>query len=197
MSLNEKQIMANVEDIFGLYEKFGSEEYGEQVSQLMHMMQSANYAAQQGATDELVIAAFLHDIGHFLENAGSMEGYGSHDHDQLGGQYLMSKGFSSHIAKLVSSHVQVKRYLTFKDAGYYEQLSEASRITLGFQGGAMNASEAAEFEADPMKADYIKIRMWDDLGKDVGVPVLQEDLDRMKQRIVNHLKSLHLGTDIK
>lgn len=197
MGLNEKQIMTNVEEVFALYDRFGAEEYGENVSQLMHMMQSANYAAREGASDDLVIAAFLHDIGHFLENTEDMDGYGKQDHDLLGGAYLIRMGFSSRIASLVSSHVMVKRYLTYKDPDYYEHLSEASRITLKFQGGPMNATEAREFEANPMKEDFIKIRVWDDLGKDVGVPVLAEDLAKMKALITNHLKALHMGTGIK
>jgi predicted HD phosphohydrolase len=197
MGLNERQIMTNVEEVFALYDRFGSEEYGENVSQLMHMMQSANYAAREGASDDLVIAAFLHDIGHFLETTQDMEGYGRHDHDLLGGAYLIRMGFSLRIASLVSSHVMVKRYLTYKDPSYYEQLSEASRITLKFQGGPMNAAEAREFEANPMKEEFIKIRVWDDLGKDADVPVLEEDLARMKVLISDHLKVLHLGTGIK
>lgn len=189
MYLTKDQIEKNVAEIFSLYEKYGNEEYGEQVSQLMHMTQCANHAIKEGATDELVLAAFLHDIGHFLENGQSMEGYGRQDHDQLGGEYLLRLGFSERMAKLVSSHVGVKRYLTYKDKRYYEELSEASRITLGFQGGPMNAEEAALFEQDSDREECIRIRFWDDLGKDVELPVLQEDLLRLRQMMIRYLEA--------
>ena len=43
-----------------------------------------------------------------------------------------------------------KRYLTFKEPGYYEGLSDGSKRTLGFQGGLMDAKESAVFEQDPL-----------------------------------------------
>lgn len=194
MSLTKQEIVSNIDEIFGLYEHFGNEEYGENVTQMMHMMQSANYAIRDGATDELIIAAFLHDIGHFIEQSASMNGYGRHDHDRLGGEYLRNKGFSQHMANLVASHVAVKRYLTYKDSDYYQQLSDASKITLDFQGGPMSEDEAAIFEADPMKDQYIQIRLWDDLGKDEDVSVCEEDVLKMKERIKAYLIAQHVNS---
>lgn len=191
MPLNKSDIAAKVEEIFSLYEKYGNEEYGENVTQLMHMMQSANCAIKEGAADEMVIAAFLHDIGHFLEGKEDMDGYGRHDHDLLGAEYLLESGFPERLAKLVCSHVRTKRYLTFKDEAYLEALSEASKMTLKFQGGPMDAEEALAFEADPMMDQYIRIRLWDDLGKEVDLPVLAEDIQHMKNRITNYLLEIH------
>ncbi|HWW40907.1 HD domain-containing protein [Pedobacter sp.] len=192
MNLTKEEIAHSVEEIFGLYEKYGNEDYGENVTQLMHMTQCANHAINEGASDEMVLAAFLHDIGHFLENETSMGGYGRQDHDRLGGEYLLSRGFSERMVKLVSSHVRVKRYLTFKDKTYYDELSEASRITLGFQGGPMNAEEAIAFEVDPDKDDCIKIRFWDDLGKEEHIPVDQEDLNRLRTLMTAYLEILNV-----
>ena len=44
-----------------------------------------------------------------------------------------------------------------RHAGAYE-LSEASRITLGFQGGPMNADDAAAFEAEPLFTTALRLR---------------------------------------
>jgi predicted HD phosphohydrolase len=44
----------------------------------------------------------------------------------------------------------------------------------------MNAEEASAFEEDPDKDDCVKIRFWDDLGKDENISVDQEDLNRLK-----------------
>lgn len=187
MSLSNADIAAKVDEIFSLYEKYGNEEYGENVTQLMHMIQSANCAIKEEAPNEMVVAAFLHDIGHFLEGKEDMKGYGRQDHDQLGAEYLLDSGFPERLAKLVGSHVSTKRYLTFKDQNYLNALSEASQITLKFQGGPMNAVEALAFEADPMKDLYIKIRLWDDLGKETGLSVTQDDMMNIKQRLTNYL----------
>jgi gamma-butyrobetaine dioxygenase len=52
------------------------------------------------------------------------------------------------------------------DPSYHDQLSEASKYTLGLQGGPMSAPEAATYEALPHAADAVRLRRWDDLAKD-------------------------------
>jgi predicted HD phosphohydrolase len=93
------------------------------------------------------------------------------DHEGLGGNYLREKGFSVEMAQLVESHVNAKRYLTYKYPEYYEKLSEASRVTLQKQGGVMTDQEAAVFETDPLFQLYIKIREWDDKAKLMNKPL--------------------------
>lgn len=54
-----------VDEVFALYEIYGDEDYiGEPVSQLEHMSQAAALAVQEGYDDEVILAAFFHDIGH-------------------------------------------------------------------------------------------------------------------------------------
>ena len=67
-----------VEDIFGLYQQYGTDDYiGEPVSQIEHMSQAAELAMAEGCDDEVVLAAFFHDIGHLCaEGAENMGGYG-------------------------------------------------------------------------------------------------------------------------
>ena len=169
-------------EIFALYGKHGAEDYiGEPVSQLEHMSQSAILAAQQGFDEEVILAAFFHDIGHFLSSTQtqSMDGYGVMSHEKVGADYLRSKGFPERVAKLVESHVQAKRYLTFKNPEYYQQLSEASKRTLEFQGGRMSEAEAQAFEKDELFELSIRMRKWDELAKEENVPV--PDLEIYKQ----------------
>jgi hypothetical protein len=55
-----------VDFILDLFARRGSDEYmGEPVNMAQHMEQTAACAAADGATNDLVIAALLHDIGHF------------------------------------------------------------------------------------------------------------------------------------
>ena len=178
-----------VDEIFSLYEKYGAADYiGEPVSQVEHMCQAAQLAENENCDEDVILAAFLHDIGHLCEHIypmRSMDGYGTVDHESLGGNYLREKGFSEKIARLVESHVAAKRYLTFKNAGYYDRLSEASRVTLEKQGGMMNQAEAEEFEKDSLHLLFVKIREWDDLAKAQNIPL--PSLEIYRQMALRHL----------
>lgn len=176
--------------IMGLYRQFGDEDYiGEPVSQLEHMCQCAQLAEAEGDDEEVILAAFFHDIGHFCEHimeVKHMDGYGIVDHEKLGADFLRSKGFSAKIASLVQNHVQAKRYLTYRHPEYYEKLSEASRKTLEFQGGRMSLEEAKAFEADPLFDLHIKLRGWDEKAKLENQPL--PSLDKYSTMILHHLK---------
>ena len=187
------EIHSKVEEIIALYKNFGNEDYiGEPVSQIEHMCQCAQLAEASGADDEVILAAFFHDIGHlcafaFLEKKlQQMDGAGVVDHEKLGYTYLLKNGFSKKIALLVQSHVQAKRYLTYKYPEYFQQLSEASIKTLVFQGGVMSAAEATKFEADPLCEMYIQLRRWDEQAKETNKPL--PSLNNYKNRMLSHLQ---------
>lgn len=157
------------DEIISLYQQFGDEDYiGEPVSQVEHMVQCARLAEEGGYNEEVILAALFHDIGHFCEHimlVEQMDGFGVVDHEKLGADYLLSKGFSPKIASLVRNHVQAKRYLTYQSPEYYDQLSEASKATLEFQGGRMTDEEARQFEADELFPLHIQLRRWDEMAK--------------------------------
>ena len=53
-----------VEEIFSLFDKFGQENYiGEEVTQLQHAQQAADWATREGFQESVILGAFLHDIG--------------------------------------------------------------------------------------------------------------------------------------
>jgi phosphonate degradation associated HDIG domain protein len=171
-----------IDEVFGLYERFGDSDYiGEPVSQIEHMSQAAQLAMAEGFDDEVVLAAFFHDIGHICaDSAPNMGGFGVVSHERLGADYLRRAGFSERMARLVEYHVQAKRYLTLKEPGYYERLSEASRRTLEYQGGVMTEAEAEAFEQDPLCAVSLRMRQWDELAKEMWVPVIDLEILREK-----------------
>ena len=181
---------AVVKEVFSLYEKFGDEDYiGEPVSQLEHMSQAAALAQAEGYDDEVILAAFFHDIGHLCadaDEAGSMDGMGNIDHEQLGADYLLERGFSERVANLVQGHVIAKRYLTYKYPEYYNRLSDASKATLEFQGGVMTEDEAADFELNPDAELIVRLRYWDDMAKEMNVPVI--NIDYLKSIALTHLQ---------
>jgi putative nucleotidyltransferase with HDIG domain len=203
-------------EIMGLYKDYGGAEYaGEKVSQLEHMVQAAQLAEEQGYDEEVILAAFFHDIGHICAAAqeealagsgpstgtnhlaGSgptadsdpsrMGGYGVRNHEEIGAAYLREKGFSKKIARLVESHVEAKRYLTAKDPVYYGQLSEARKMTLEYQGGPLSEEEAAAFEQYPLFDLIIRMRKWDEEAK-IEQKALPE-LGHYREMMLHHLAS--------
>lgn len=190
-NMEKQQIQQTVDEILSLYQRFGDEDYiGEPVSQIEHMCQCAQLAEAGGFDNEVILAAFFHDIGHFLEHvmpAGQMDGFGVVDHEKLGAEYLRQKGFSEKIANLVTSHVSAKRYLTYKYPEYFNQLSEASKRTLEFQGGVMSKEEATDFENDSLHDLYIQLRRWDEQAKETERPL--PPLDHYKEMMVAHLQN--------
>jgi len=190
------------DEIMELYNGYGGNEYaGEKVTQLEHMAQAAQLAEEQGFDEEVILAAFLHDIGHISEaakdaahagadHAGStdshrMGAFGIMDHEELGAEFLREKGFSKRVCRLVESHVEAKRYLTAKDPAYYGELSEASKKTLEYQGGPMTGDEAAAFEQYPLFSLIIQMRKWDEQAKIEHKPL--PDLQHYRRMILRHL----------
>ena len=177
------------DEIIGLYKSYGNQDYiGEPVSQIEHMCQCAQLAEKENYDDEVILAAFFHDIGHLCEHimeVDFMDDYGIVDHEKIGADYLSRKGFSERITKLVASHVEAKRYLTFKNPGYYNKLSEASKSTLAFQGGRMNEEEAKDFESDELFTLYITLRGWDEKAKEEHIPL--PDLNKYRSMMIHQL----------
>lgn len=158
---------------------------GEEVSQLEHALQAAYFAAISGADEETILAALFHDIGHLCAIEEKKGAFGVSDHDIVGAEYLKQCGFSDKICQLVLGHVQAKRYLTFICPEYYLSLSEASKVTLGMQGGPMNQEEAILFENDPLFSLKIEMRNWDEKSKVVGLIV--PDLNSYRPLIIKYL----------
>jgi phosphonate degradation associated HDIG domain protein len=190
--MTNQDVHQKVEDIFALYEKHGAENYsGEEVSQLEHMCQSAELARIGGYDDEVVLAAFFHDIGYLIhsENKETMGNYGRKNHEKEAGAFLRKMGFSERVANLAEQHVNAKRYLTFSDREYYNRLSEASKNTLKHQGGPMGEEEAAVFKADTLFDLNITMRRWDEEAKLKDQPL--PDLNIYKQMAEKHFRDQH------
>jgi len=180
-------------EIMDLFEKYGDEDYdGEPVSQTSHMIQCAMEAMAEGGDEELILGAFLHDIGHLLKHvrqATEMGNYGVVNHEGIGAEYLKEKGFSKRICAMVENHVNAKRYLVAVDQNYQSKLSEASLQTLQWQGGPMHASEILLFEQHPFFDDIIKVRLWDEKAKQTDAALLP--LTHFKTLLKEYLKDNH------
>lgn len=157
-----------VDYIADVFERRGAESYlGEEVSMAQHMLQAAQEAEISQADPELIVAALLHDIGHFsneIPNSVLMKGTNNY-HAEAGANFLADY-FPRSVTEPIRQHVAAKRYLCATDPQYLSRLSEASVYTLKVQGGPMNPKEVAEFEKSPYLDNYIRVRVWDDAGKD-------------------------------
>lgn len=178
-----------IEAIFELFNKQGGDVYiGEPVTKYEHMVQSACIAQNLGYSDEMVIAALLHDIGHVsvaLTTENDMDGFGVKDHDKVGGALLRDYGFSELVVSGVENHVVAKRYLCTTDKDYYNQLSKASIETLKFQGGPMSPEACEAFENHPYFMENIQIRKIDEMAKDPHMKIVT--VESFKEMLINHL----------
>jgi len=87
-ALTPATFVAFVADIFA---RRGDEEYlGEPVSMSQHMLQAAHFAEQAKQPDEVIVAALLHDIGHFTSEFGTYSPDDTEDrhHEDAGGDLL-------------------------------------------------------------------------------------------------------------
>ena len=177
-----------VQKIIDLFNEKGHSLYGgEAVTQMEHALQAATYARKNNASDALIAASLLHDIGHLLHALpDDAPDFGVDDlHEELAAIFL-EKYFIKEVVEPAKLHVQAKRYLCFVDADYYNTLSEPSRQSLALQGGIMNAEEAAEFEKYENYKEAVLLRTWDDLAKD---PTMQTDpIEAFAPYIANTLK---------
>jgi phosphonate degradation associated HDIG domain protein len=142
----------------------------EPISALEHALQCAQLAEWAQATDALVAAALLHDVGHFLAAEAIAQADAFDDrHEHLAIPFLAA-AFGAAVTAPVRLHVDAKRYLVQVDPLYVAQLSPASRHSLGLQGGPMDADEARRFAALPHALDAVQLRRWDDQAKQPGRP---------------------------
>ena len=121
-------ISSVVDKIFYYYETYGSRDYiGEPVTQVEHMVQGAMFAEQDNLGPEIVLAVFLHDIGHLLldNNNEKMGDLGIMRHETKGRLFLESLGIPKPIPELVENHVRAKRYLVTKNPDYYKKLRKS------------------------------------------------------------------------
>ena len=167
-ALSRDNIVAFLADIF---ERRGGEEYlGEPVTMAEHMLQAATLAEQAGRDDVTIVAALLHDIGHFTSAFGTFRMDDTEDrfHEEAGAE-ILERFFPTSVTDCVRQHVAAKRYLCATRPGYLQRLSEASVHSLNLQGGPMSDAEVAVFERLPNLERIIQVRYLDDAGKRAGM----------------------------
>jgi predicted HD phosphohydrolase len=151
-------------DLVRLFAEGGSRAYGESVTQLAHALQCAALAHHDRADDEVVVAALLHDVGHFIGEAEERPEL----HHGGAGADLVRPYAPVRVAWLIEHHVIAKRYLCTVDVRYVEQLSPASRRSYAVQGARLQPEEQLALETRPWFVDAVRLRRWDDAAKVPG-----------------------------
>ena len=157
--------------IGSIFERRGGEEYlGEPVTMGEHMLQGATIAEQDGQPEEIIVAALLHDIGHFTSEFGTFMMDDTEDrHHEDAGAAVLERFFPKIVTDCCRYHVAAKRYLCATRPDYFNRLSAASVHSLNLQGGAMTPDEVAAFERNPNLEDIITVRHLDEAGKKAGM----------------------------
>ena len=168
-------MQSSVAYLADLYQEKGDLHYeGEGVTQLAHAWQCGQLAKAEGASPQLQLAAWLHDIGHLLsKKEGAPTTYGHDDrHEHVGGNYLLNI-FSEEVSQPVLMHVLAKRYLVTTYPDYRQSLSADSIRSLELQGGDMSENECSQFIGRPFAKDAMSLRRWDDIAKnpDLKMPL--------------------------
>lgn len=167
-NLNSHNIVNHIEDIFN---RRGAESYlGEDVTMSQHMLQAAQCAKKSGADDSLIVAALLHDIGHYQnEIPETALAKGKNNYHEEAGANFLEDYFPLSVVEPIRQHVATKRYLCAVRPEYFELLSAASIDTLNLQGGPMTKEEVEEFEKNDYLEECIKLRYWDEDAKDSNI----------------------------
>ena len=68
-----------------------------------------------------------------------------------------------------------KHFLAVVDMNYYSALSAASQKSLELQGRPFEVEELERFSADPLSAEMVRLRQWDDATRVEGI---EEEMPR-------------------
>ena len=159
--------IADIERLFAL--KGGRQYMGEPVTQLEHALQTAALATAAGASDTLIAASLLHDLGHLLNGQGDTpSARGVDDLHQYYALPFLRTLFPDEVLDPISLHVDAKRYLCATRDDYHALLSPDSKRSLTLQGGVFSPHQTAEFLTRRCCHDAVQLRLWDDAAKASG-----------------------------
>ena len=160
-----------VDKIINKYKTNNDLYIGEKVTISEHMIQTAMLADQNHSSKSLVCASLLHDYGHFIIEDPDLFVSKSLDgrHEDLAYDFLKDY-FKPEVVEPIKLHVKAKRYLC-RNKSYCNFLSEASKISLKFQGGIMNDEEAKKFTSLKFHKEAIMLRKYDDDGKTPNIEI--------------------------
>lgn len=180
-----------VEFIGSIFDRRGDEEYlGEPVTMGEHMLQAATIAEQNGQSEEIIVGALLHDIGHFTSEFGTFTMNDTKDrHHEDAGADVLERFFPKVVTDCCRYHVAAKRYLCATRSEYFNRLSDASVHSLHLQGGPMTEDEVVAFEQNPNLDTIVAVRYLDEAGKrpEMNTPDFWHFAPMVQRQVDRHL----------
>ena len=144
---------------------------GEDLTISEHMIQTAMLAEKNKCSDDLICASLLHDYGHFvIENPNQLVSDKIDGRHEIIGANYLKNFFHNKIIEPILLHVEAKKYLA-RNKKYYNNLSDASKISLKLQGGIMNEIDAKKFEQNKNYENAIKLRRFDEGAKQKNLKI--------------------------
>ncbi len=159
----------------------------EGMSHLDHVLQCAYFSLKEGADEECVLAALLHDLGRYWVhiNSEELEGLELRDEDVEGARFLKDRGFSERVTHIVAGHIKMMRYQALVDPDGFDALPCTIHQLVAMKGGAMSKKEALSFENDPYFEDILLLHQCDVKAHMKGMKV--PPLELYESLIVHHL----------
>lgn len=130
------------------------------VDDLDHALQAAARALEDGADDELVLAAAMHDLAH----SPLCDSPNRAHHDVAAREWLTPR-YGERVGWLAGAHVAAKRFLAATEPEYRDCLSGVSEVSLRAQGGP---DADAGMISHPWWPDALRLRRYDDAAKQPG-----------------------------
>jgi len=158
---------------------------GEKVTMSEHMIQTAMLAEKYNCSNDLVCSSLLHDYGHFiLKNPDELvKNEEDGKHEEVGYKFL-KQYFVRNVVEPIKYHVKAKRYLA-RTEKYYQNLSEASKVSLKLQGGIMNDAETKIFENSEFFENSIQLRKFDEMAKKTNIKI--KSINDYKKLLISKL----------
>lgn len=157
-------------EILELYERPGLRAArADGLSPLQHAWQCARLARAAGATPELQLAAWLHDLGQLVtcdKARASLSTIPHRSQHALRGATALLPLFGAQVSGPVALQVEAKRCLAALRPAYQKAMSAADVHRLALQGGPMAAEEARAFLQRPHAPAALRLRLWDDAAHD-------------------------------
>lgn len=183
-----------VQRVLSILTKYGADSCCKKCTVLSHSYQTGLLAVGKDYEDELIIAAFLHDIGHLCplylspNQYEKMSCHGLKGAEKWGQFFLEEIGFSEKITHIVGNIINAKRYLCSKSSNYFHTLSKDQQEIFSNEGGLMSHEEMNTFENDTYFTETVNIRKLDDQA---NLPYFQ--ITENHQRFFEHILLVHLS----
>jgi predicted HD phosphohydrolase len=154
-----------------------------------HMLQGAVLAEKEGAPEELVAAALLHDIGHYTSEFGTMSlGDARDNHHEESGAKVLEPFLPAGHHRIREAACAGQALSLRHRQGPLRPAVRSLEAHPHAAGRPDDGGEVAAFETNPFHREAVKVRIWDDEGKKPGVetPDFRHYVPLLKRVVARH-----------